>query len=122
MGHSELNGRILGLEQVLLDPTTRASAATLNILLADDFMEIGASGQIHNKADTVASLPEETADWTYLLSDFAIRQLSSDTVLATYRIVTFRKAASERRTLRSSIWRRENGAWRMIFHQGTLAP
>lgn len=110
------------LERCLLDPATRASSATLDTLLADDFMEIGASGRIFYKADTLASLPAEAGDWTYHLSDFAVRQLSADTILATYRLLTFRKAAPERRTLRSSIWRNDNGAWRMIFHQGTLAP
>lgn len=122
MGNCELTGRIRSLEEDLLDPATRASAAVLDKLLADDFMEIGASGRIYLKVDTLASLPAEVGDWTYHLSDFALRPISPDTVLATYHLVTFRKGASERKTLRSSLWRNESGQWRMTFHQGTLIP
>jgi len=118
----DLTREIEELERHLLTPATRASSKALDKRLTEDFIEIGASGRIYDKATILASLPEEAGDWTYHLTDFALRKISPDTVLATYRLVTYRNAAAERRTLRSSLWRQENGDWRMMFHQGTLIP
>ena len=50
------------------------------------------------------------------LSEFEIHQLSTDTVLTTYRIFNEIKM---QHTLRSSIWKFSDGKWKMFFHQGT---
>ncbi len=42
--------------------------------------------------------------------------LASDVLLATYQ--TFRHNDSKY-ALRSSIWKKNQGEWQMIFHQGT---
>jgi hypothetical protein len=115
-----LAGTIEGLERRLLDPGVRATADRLAPLLADDFLEFGKSGRVFLKADTLLRLPEEKDDWSYKLSDFTIRRLAENVVLATYRIVTSGKESAESRSLRSSIWKREaDGQWRLTFHQGT---
>jgi len=46
------------------------------------------------------------------VSDFSVRQLAPDLILAIYRIV-------ESNTIRSSIWKTTSIGWRMVFHQGT---
>ena len=50
------------------------------------------------------------------LSNFEIYPLSKDIVLATYKIFD---EISKQTSLRSSIWKREKGKWKMQFHQGT---
>lgn len=48
--------------------------------------------------------------------------LSATLALATYRLtLSSADGFTHTHTLRSSLWRREDGAWRMIFHQGTPA-
>jgi hypothetical protein len=42
----------------------------------------------------------------------ARQELADGLILVTYRII-------ESRTVRSSIWKRTNSEWRMVFHQGT---
>ncbi len=104
------------LEQRLLDPTVRASRAAVGDLLDDDFVEYGASGGIYNKAQVIEELPRETAV-ERSVDDLKVRQLSPDLGLVTYRAT--RHGEPESHSLRSSIWRRTDGQWRLLFHQGT---
>jgi hypothetical protein len=56
------------------------------------------------------------------MTDFKINQLAKNIVLATYKV---QKASADEKkmtpSLRSSIWRKEKGRWRMVFHQGTVS-
>ncbi|HEU4318957.1 MAG TPA: DUF4440 domain-containing protein [Acidimicrobiia bacterium] len=56
---------------------------------------------------------EKGAD--FVIREFAVRQLSADTALVTYRTVG--TAAQEAR--RSSVWVRTGEEWKLAFHQGT---
>ena len=52
------------------------------------------------------------------LTDFESIMLSEDVALVTYRATRRSKAgANAVHTLRSSIWRRSNGQWQMVFHR-----
>ena len=55
------------------------------------------------------------------LTHFKTMVLASDVVLVTYRAVCKRGSeASPEASLRSSIWKRINRRWQMLFHQGTV--
>ncbi len=112
-----IEAQIRRLEESLLSRKTRSSPAALAQLIADDFVEFGASGRIFDKAHIIAALPAES-DTAYTLSDFRTRRLSSTVVLATYR-VTRSSAGETRRSLRSSLWKLNGEQWQMVFHQGT---
>lgn len=117
--HNSLFERILSLEESLLQPAVRSSPAALAELLADDFIEFGSSGKIYSQQQLVDLLPHET-EVAYSLYDFQVRELAPAVVLATYR--TTRTTAGGRQkshALRSSIWGRTDGRWRLLFHQGT---
>ena len=68
--------------------------------------------------DVAATLPALTADPAVDAEahDVVPVWLGQDTVLLTYRL------AGTRTTLRSSVWIRESGQWRLRFHQGTPVP
>ncbi|SFM47684.1 hypothetical protein SAMN04487943_1219 [Gracilibacillus orientalis] len=51
------------------------------------------------------------------LYDFDIHPLSSDCVLATYRV---KDKTRKQDPLRSTIWKFIDGRWQMFFHQGTI--
>ncbi len=110
-GEDRVADEIRALELRLLDPAVRGSAAELERLLCDDFREYGSGGRVYTKEDAIALLiavaaaPQE-------LSDFAAMVVAPGVVLATYRA----KGA-----VRSSVWRLEEGRWRLYFHQGTHA-
>ena len=102
------------LEQQLLDPNFR-DTQDVALLLADDFIEFGVSGCIYNKRLVLESLRSEQKINRSML-DFKIVELSSDVVLATYKVVNH---STSKVSLRSSVWKLIDNRWQMIFHQGT---
>ncbi|CAM5514297.1 hypothetical protein MAUB1S_08583 [Mycolicibacterium aubagnense] len=111
---------IRGLEEELFKHTVRASPAAVGALLADDFLEFGRSGRVYDKKEIVLGLAAEASDPPLELtaSGFELKSLAEDVVLLTYR--TSRPDGDRTlHTLRSSIWKFSDGAWRMVFHQGT---
>ena len=101
-------------EMELLDPSVRAQPARVNELLHDDVMEFGSTGKVYNKKMLLEMLNGEQQR-SVVIREFGVRQLSADTALVTYRTVG--EGGQEAR--RSSIWTRNDGAWQLIFHQGT---
>ncbi|WP_413381898.1 DUF4440 domain-containing protein [Alkalihalobacillus sp. 1P02AB] len=84
-------------------------------LLADDFVEHGSSGRIFDKKDQLNTLDYKNTI-TYTVTDFNIKILSLDVLLATYKTL---RHPDNKTSIRSSIWRRKEGKWQMVFHQGT---
>ncbi len=87
-------------------------------MVEPDFWEVGASGQCYDRAfvlDTLVARHAAPVHEDLQVSDFACRALGDDTYLVTYRL-----AQGERLSRRSTIWRRHEGRWRIVYHQGTL--
>jgi hypothetical protein len=107
------------LELLLMDPAVRRDREQVAGLLTEDFQEFGSSGRVWTRETTLELLATEM----YLppvVESFACRGLGRDVALVTYRSVRTTEATNERKvTLRSSIWTRELGSWKMCFHQGT---
>jgi hypothetical protein len=106
------------LELLLMNPEVRRDRTRVRALLTDDFVEFGSSGRIWTRD----AMLEELASETYTApqaEDFAFRLLGGDVVLVTYRTCREDAAGEKTVTLRSSIWTRESGSWKVCFHQGT---
>jgi hypothetical protein len=111
------------LEEHLLNPATRRDPTLVAPLLADDFIEFGASGRVFDKASILEDLKNEPPRPASLLEDFAIRELSPAIILATYRATRFDPSGAPiSQSRRSSIWAHVNGQWQITFHQGTPIP
>jgi hypothetical protein len=97
--------------------TSREEAERLTV---DDFWEIGASGKIYDRAFIIEELERRARAGTppdsFATSNFACRQLGSDTYLLTYTLVQ----NHVRKTHRSTIWRHTPEGWKIVFHQGTI--
>ena len=76
--------KIIKLELELLKPEVRSSLAALDRLIADDFLEFGASGLSFGKKEVMARLPDEVPP-EFTASDFKLRELSSNVVQLIYR-------------------------------------
>jgi hypothetical protein len=111
-GEDPIAEEIRALELRLLDPAVRGSATELGCLLSDDFREFGSGGRVYAKEETIRLLVADTAV-SQDFSDFAAAVVAPGVVLATYR---------SKGAVRSSVWRFEDGRWRLYFHQGTHAP
>jgi len=107
------------LEKLLAKPGIRRSPTELSRLIADDFREFGSSGRIFDKAKIIAALQQQPP-CELVLHDFQAVRLACDIVLVTYRgTVQFSDSPTALHSLRSSIWRRHNSRWQVVFHQGT---
>ena len=91
----------------------------LTDLIDDEFMEIGSSAQLHDKAEVIRWFKKaESLDIQGI--HFKAKFLSGDVILLTYISVTREQDLDKtKQALRSSIWRNVEGSWRMVFHQGT---
>jgi hypothetical protein len=107
------------LELSLLKPEVRSSVERLNELLSDDFMEFGSSGSIYHKPDTLSGLTASTDKVVFEVTDFESKKLSDDFVLNTFKTKRIINDTDIVVSLRSSIWKNNNGNWQMFFHQGT---
>jgi ADP-ribose pyrophosphatase YjhB (NUDIX family) len=117
---SSLFDQILELEEKLLQPKIRSSAAMLDRLLAPDFVEFGSSGCSSNKRQMIRSLGSETSA-EISIDNLQVKMLAPQTALATYRSSHGLAGGEGGKTvLRSSIWQVRDGRWQIIFHQGTL--
>lgn len=115
----ELKNTIYNLETSLLKPEVRSSFDQLNILLADDFKEFGSSGLVYTKQHVLERLSSNTDKVVYVVSDFEVKILSEEAVMANFKTDRVINDTEKVSSLRTSLWRKEASGWRMFFHQGT---
>ena len=96
------------LEEQLLEPRVRGDRASLERLLADGFVEFGASGCVFDREAVITALASESA------TEFAVHEFR-----ATARTPA---RGTERVSLRSSLWVHRSERWQLLFHQGTPIP
>ena len=110
---------LLQLEASLLSPAVRANYDELNRLIADDFIEVGASGRRFGKADALFRLPTEHVASVNALN-MNVRMLAATVGMVTFD--TTRLVRGESRFVhRASIWTLNGNHWQMTYHQGTIA-
>lgn len=110
---------IFELENKLQKPEVRKSVELLNDLISNDLIEFGSSGLVYKKSDVLKNLPT-SSEIKFNMTDFQINTLSSNIIQSIFRTEKIdTKTGKVTRSLRSSLWKNEDGKWRMIFHQGT---
>lgn len=117
-----LEKEILRLENDLLSSEIRKSSEKINEILDDEFVEYTSSGkEYHYKKGDVFQGKEDDSELDWEITNFKIKELSEECILATYKVVKNNEIdESKKYSLRSSIWKCFDGKWKMIFHQGTL--
>jgi hypothetical protein len=110
---------IFSLESEFQKPEVRKSAEKLGELISDDFCEITSSGLVTSKKDCLVNLPK-ASEIKFVMTGFRINVLSLDMIQTFFKTEkTVVETGKVSYSMRSSIWKNENGKWRMIFHQGT---
>lgn len=88
--------------------------------MCDEFWEVGASGNVYTKQDVIETLCERYNDPNYQdiweAKDFKLTQIAADNYLLTYILIQ----DETRVTRRSTLWRRVNSSWKILYHQGTI--
>ena len=111
-------GELSAREPIFHHRELGASREDLLRMTADDFWEIGASGKAYDRDFVIETLLErykvpEPNDWS--CSDFVIHQLAEDLYQLNYIL-----QQPNRRTRRTTLWRKVTGTWQIVFHQGTI--
>jgi hypothetical protein len=86
-------------------------------MTADDFWEIGASGNLYDRDFVIATLLEryKTPEADDLVcSDFKLRRLAEDLYQLNYVL-----QQAGRLTRRTTLWKKAGEKWQILFHQGT---
>jgi hypothetical protein len=108
------------LEESLLDPAVRRDEERLRAMLTDDFLEFGSSGRVWTRKSIIELLATEKNFFPPVIEDFECSLISDKVALVTYRTSrSDSKTGEHLESLRCSIWTRQDGEWRMRFHQGT---
>lgn len=113
----ELRGR----EPIFHTPAFGLTAEQFLRSTAPGYWEVGASGRRYSRAAILAwarKQPEHFVDASaagWRTEDFGLLQLGPEIYLLTYTL-----DQNGRRTRRSTIWRRDNDGWRILYHQGTI--
>jgi hypothetical protein len=108
-------------ELALLESEVRRDRARVLALLAEDFIEYGASGTMWTRDAILELLANESFDPPDV-EDMRCRFVARGVALVTYRTVrTDAKTGARSAALRSSLWTLESASWRLRFHQGTPA-
>ena len=100
-------------------PELGTTRADFERMTADAFWEIGASGRRYDREFVLNELEKRhTAPISEHLEvhDFHCTELAPDTYLATYTLIQ----EGHRVSRRATIWRRSEGGWEAVYHQGTL--
>ena len=108
---------MLGRERMFVCPPPGTPPAAIEALLAEDFIEVGASGGTCTREEGVGMLvrrAEHPPEWQWEMHDYKLRRLSEDICLATWLL-----ALDGRKSRRATVWRREGRTWRAAYHQGT---
>lgn len=120
MNNEAVYNLLKSYDEKLLNPEIRKSPQEISQLLADEFIEIGASGTVYDKQKTIETLVHEKGRHL-LMEDYKTKELSAELILSTYLLVKSDKDDIDKEhSFRTSIWKISNGNWHLIFHQGTL--
>ncbi|HTO06800.1 MAG TPA: DUF4440 domain-containing protein [Myxococcota bacterium] len=119
--HPSLRGvleELVAREPIFHRPEHGTTRRHFEEMTEPDFWETGASGRRYSREhvlDTLAQRYETPHEDPWLTEGFQCREIAPDNYLLTY---TLRQGP--RVTRRATIWRRRAGAWRIVYHQGTV--
>ncbi|RPI06044.1 MAG: DUF4440 domain-containing protein [Ignavibacteriae bacterium] len=99
-------------------PEAAATRLDFEKMITPEFREIGASGRRYSR-DTVLEILEDRIihplEEPWEARDFHCLEIAPDHYLLTYTLLQ-----TNRVTRRATIWRKSEGRWVAVFHQGTI--
>jgi hypothetical protein len=107
-------------EPIFHHPELGTTQKDFENMMVSDYWEVGASGRRYGKDAILEELQRRyTTGYTddMQATDFHIRELGPDTYLLTYNLLEDK----QRKTRRSTIWKKSGSDWKIVFHQGTIA-
>lgn len=107
---------VIELELALLKPEVRRRREVVDDLLDRDFREVGASGRRWTRGEVLDAL---AADASGELNETIAIEFEGFCLTPNLVLLSYTSKRSGARARRTSLWRRTEGAWRVLHHQGT---
>ena len=121
---SKLEQELTALYNEVIEGAKKKEAAAFARIVADDFSQITASGQVADKAAVLASIPNLTIE-SYSVSEVSARTFG-DTAVMTLRADakgTFQGTDMSGEFRETIVWVKREGHWKMVASQTTrLSP
>jgi hypothetical protein len=114
----DVEAELLAREPIFHQPELGTTREAYLAQTAADFWEVGASGRVYDRdhvVDTLVARGRVAGEENWVVSDPRLRVLGEDTYALTYRL-----DQGGRLSRRLTLWRREAGDWKVLYHQGTL--
>lgn len=107
----------------LAEAMKRRDATPFARVLADDFSEINAEGQVVGKAQVLAAVPRVSFE-TYAMSDLKVRAFG-DAAITTFRLTS--KGSLDGRDfsgeyIETTVWIKRDGRWLVVAAHATRVP
>ena len=110
-----MKNKILELEKSLFKYEYMTDIAYLNEIIDDQYIEVEKSGKQFNKEDVIKELSILKEDRKISIYNYTCELLEEKIYLIHY--IT---KSNEDNIYRTSIWKKENGKIKIIFHQASL--
>lgn len=116
---SEVLRKLIAREPIFHRPEFGTTRADFEKMMDPCFWEVGASGRRYSRELVLDELERRhsvgTPTDSWHAQDFHCLELAANTFLLTYTLFQ-----GSRVTRRSTIWRRSQGDWKIVYHQGTI--
>jgi hypothetical protein len=109
---------LTNLELLLMKSTSPSDISIPEKLLSENFLEFGASGKSYNKQETLSALRKRASNHAadnWIPYNFTCMAITDSAYLLTYCV-----QRNDGLSMRSSIWKKSNNQWQILFHQGTI--
>ena len=107
--------KILELENSLFKLEYMSNKEYLDNIIDDNYKELGKSGILFNKEDVVNYLLEQQRDRDIEISNFSGEELTRDLWIVHY--ITY---SDDNKIYRTSIWKKEDNNFKILFHQASI--
>ena len=110
-------------EPIFHRPEFGTTRADFEKMMAEDYWEIGASGNRYEREECIETVVMRYQDPDYIKNDFwetkdfECREIAPTCYLLTYTLI---QGIEKRVTKRATIWKHINDEWKIIYHQGTI--
>jgi hypothetical protein len=105
-------------EPVFHHPELGTSRRDYENMTDAEFWEVGASGRRYSRKyvlETLKNRPPNPDEASWVMRDFQCREIAADNYLITYTLFQ-----GPRVTRRSTLWRKTQAGWKILYHQGTM--
>lgn len=114
-----VRAELLAREPIFHRPELGTTRDAYLAMTDDGFWEVGASGRVYDDRewaiDELVRRGKVEGDESWTVSDVRCRELGNQTYAFTYQL-----DQAGRLTRRLTLWSRESGDWKILYHQGTL--